>query len=204
MTNSEETATEELLEKLKEKFKETENFPYSIYLHNYLKYYNYCNNYKNQPLVIKSKEDYYFQTDLIICDNLEKNKNLKDEDIEEFGTPRIVIEIKNKKTNSHDIITYAAKAEKHKILCPHLQYGYIIIDSTQNIPPRLINHGLNYDFAYMYNSNSDIDDLFINIIVPAIINSINIEKLLSNIEKNNCKNEEQWFRRDFNISSCLK
>lgn len=201
----EDKVTSNLLSKLQKKFETTPDFPYSIYFHKNLKYYNYCNTEEFQPLVVNGNKDYYFQTDLIICDSLEKNKNLEDKDIVDFGTPRVVIEIKNENFNSHDVITYAEKAKRHKILCPHLQYGFLVINNGSEIPTRLINHGINYDFVYMlYEIESNIDNLFKNIIVPAIENSKNIEKLLSNIKENKCINKEQWFRREFKTSSCIK
>ncbi len=58
--------------------------------------------------------------------------------------PRVVIEFKTKLT-THDVITYSAKAGKHKAIYPWLRYG-IIASDLECIPNRFFIHNENLDF----------------------------------------------------------
>jgi hypothetical protein len=52
--------------------------------------------------------------------------------------PRLVMEFKGRIT-THDVITYSAKARKHKQIYPYLRYG-IIMAGEKTIPGRLFVH----------------------------------------------------------------
>ena len=58
--------------------------------------------------------DSAFQTDLCV---FEKTKDVK--------LPRVVLEFKGKIT-THDVLTYSAKARKHKQVYPYLRYGVVV------------------------------------------------------------------------------
>ena len=58
--------------------------------------------------------------------------------------PRVAIEFKRKIT-THDILTYSAKAGKHKKIYPCLRYG-LLASELASIPRRFFIHNENIDF----------------------------------------------------------
>ncbi len=74
-----------------------------------------------------------FETDICIC-----------EQIADIDFPRVVIEFKEKVT-THDILTYSAKAGKHKQIYPCLRYG-LLASEISSIPGRFFTHNENLDF----------------------------------------------------------
>src|SRR5450755_2665962 len=66
-----------------------------------------------------------FQTDLCVFE--EKKKDIL--------IPRVVMEFKSRIT-THDVLTYSAKARKHKQVYPYLRYG-IVISEEAFIPGRV-------------------------------------------------------------------
>jgi len=71
--------------------------------------------------------------------------------------PRVVIEFKPKIT-THDILTYSAKAGKHKKIYPCLRYG-LLASELASIPGRFFIHNENLDFfiaAKKYSSEAEI------------------------------------------------
>ena len=75
-----------------------------------------------------------FQTDLCILED-------KSPDI---TIPRVVLEFKTKIT-THDILTYSAKATKHKQIYPYLRYG-IVASEEKKVPRRFFTHNDGLDF----------------------------------------------------------
>jgi hypothetical protein len=59
--------------------------------------------------------------------------------------PRLVMEFKGRIT-THDVITYSAKARKHKQVYPYLRYG-IVMAGEKTIPGRLFVHNEALDFG---------------------------------------------------------
>ncbi len=59
--------------------------------------------------------------------------------------PRAVIECKLKLT-THDILTYSAKARRHKQIYPYLRYG-IMMANERTIPRRFFTHNEGIDFC---------------------------------------------------------
>jgi hypothetical protein len=59
--------------------------------------------------------------------------------------PRVVMEFKTRIT-THDVITYSAKARKHKQIYPYLRYG-IIMAGEKSIPGKLFVHNEALDFG---------------------------------------------------------
>lgn len=76
-----------------------------------------------------------FQTDLCV---FEKKTD-------EVSIPRVVMEFKTRIT-THDVLTYSAKAMKHKQVYPYLRYG-IIASSEAAVPGRLFTHNESLDFC---------------------------------------------------------
>jgi hypothetical protein len=75
-----------------------------------------------------------FQTDLCVLE-------VKSPDV---SVPRVVLEFKTRIT-THDVITYSAKAEKHKQIYPYLRYG-IVASGESAVPGRVFTHNQSLDF----------------------------------------------------------
>jgi hypothetical protein len=75
-----------------------------------------------------------FQTDLCIFEDKS----------DEVSIPRVVIEFKTGIT-THDVLTYSAKAVKHKQIYPYLRYG-VLASSEKTIPGRVFTHNAGLDF----------------------------------------------------------
>ncbi|MGD0199962.1 MAG: hypothetical protein ABSD27_04340 [Bryobacteraceae bacterium] len=76
-----------------------------------------------------------FQTDLCVFE--EKRKAL--------FMPRVVMEFKARIT-THDVLTYSAKARKHKQVYPYLRYGLVVSDEAF-VPGRVFTHNEALDFC---------------------------------------------------------
>lgn len=76
-----------------------------------------------------------FQTDLCVFEELP----------DETLIPRVVMEFKTSIT-THDVLTYSAKATKHKQVYPYLRYG-IVASSETSVPGRLFTHNQSLDFC---------------------------------------------------------
>lgn len=74
-----------------------------------------------------------FQTDICICERLEG-----------IEFPRVAIEFKEGIT-THDILTYSAKAGRHKRIYPCLRYG-LLATEVKSIPSRFFIHNEHLDF----------------------------------------------------------
>ena len=84
-----------------------------------------------QPHNFKSpaRGQYAFQTDIVI----KKRIN------EKVSIPLVVIEIKYGGLTTHDVLTYSAKALKHKDIYPYLRYG-LVLGGLKSIPNRFFVH----------------------------------------------------------------
>ncbi len=76
-----------------------------------------------------------FQTDLCVFE--QKQADLK--------IPRVVMEFKGRIT-THDVLTYSAKARKHKQVYPYLRYG-VVVSEEGSIPGRVFIHNEALDFC---------------------------------------------------------
>lgn len=76
-----------------------------------------------------------FQTDLAVFEQVEADVQI----------PRVVLEFK-KRLTTHDVLTYAAKARKHKQVYPYLRYGLIAAE-LDTLPGRFFTHNEGLDFA---------------------------------------------------------
>jgi hypothetical protein len=75
-----------------------------------------------------------FQTDLCI---FERRGDVR--------LPRVVMEFKTRVT-THDVLTYSAKARKHKQVYPYLRYGLVASEET-TVPGRVFTHNESLDFC---------------------------------------------------------
>lgn len=82
-----------------------------------------------------SKGHSAFQTDLCVFEEVSADVEI----------PRVVMEFKPDIT-THDILTYSAKARKHKQVYPYLRYG-IIVANERAIPGRVFTHNEALDFC---------------------------------------------------------
>jgi len=64
---------------------------------------------------------------------------------DEISIPRVVLEFKMGIT-THDVLTYSAKASKHKQIYPYLRYG-IVASKESSVPGRLFTHNQALDFC---------------------------------------------------------
>jgi len=76
-----------------------------------------------------------FQTDLCVFEEISNEKRI----------PRVVMEFKAG-LSTHDVLTYSAKARKHKQVYPYLRYGLVIGKET-SIPGRFFTHNEALDFC---------------------------------------------------------
>ncbi|MCX7960625.1 MAG: hypothetical protein N2653_03490 [Burkholderiales bacterium] len=79
--------------------------------------------------------DSAFQTDLCVFEAKS----------EKVVLPRVVIEFKTKIT-THEVLTYSAKARKHKQVYPYLRYG-IVVSDIPIVPRRFFVHNESLDFV---------------------------------------------------------
>ena len=80
-----------------------------------------------------------FQTDLCVFETVES------EDGDSVKIPRVVMEFKWG-LSTHDVLTYSAKATRHKQVYPYLRYG-LVIGKARVLPGRFFTHNSGMDFA---------------------------------------------------------
>lgn len=76
-----------------------------------------------------------FQTDLCVFEQKQSGVEI----------PRVVLEFKGGIT-THDVITYSAKARKHKQVYPYLRYG-VVMSEEASVPGRVFTHNESLDFV---------------------------------------------------------
>ncbi len=98
-----------------------------------------------QPTQIKSPKrgSSAFETDLCVFDEVASGTKI----------PRVVIEFKTGIT-THDVLTYSAKAERHKRIYPYLRYG-MLAASESAVPGRVFTHNEALDFFFAVGGLSD-------------------------------------------------
>ena len=77
-----------------------------------------------------------FETDLCVFERIDAETEI----------PRVVIEFKTGIT-THDVLTYSAKASRHKRIYPYLRYG-ILASNVKEIPGRVFTHNESLDFFF--------------------------------------------------------
>lgn len=108
-----------------------------------------------------------FQTDLCVFED-------KTPDI---AIPRVAIEFKTGIT-THDVLTYSAKAVKHKQIYPYLRYG-VLASSEKNIPGRVFTHneGLDFFAAVAELQESEFKSFFASLLQAEIKSSKRLEAI---------------------------
>lgn len=108
-----------------------------------------------------------FQTDLCI---FEKKSD-------EVSIPRVVMEFKTRIT-THDVLTYSAKATKHKQVYPYLRYG-IVASSETSVPGRLFTHNESLDFCATVAGleGKELSDFFASLLAAEVESSRRLEAI---------------------------
>jgi len=111
--------------------------------------------------------DSAFQTDLCVFE-------AKADDI---VIPRVVLEFKTTIT-THDVLTYSAKARKHKQVYPYLRYG-LVVSNEPVVPRRFFIHNESLDFfAALKNTNdSELRDFFSRLLKAEVETSKQLERI---------------------------
>jgi len=108
-----------------------------------------------------------FQTDLCIFE--EKSKDI--------CIPRVVLEFKTR-ISTHDVLTYSAKATKHKQVYPYLRYG-IVASAEATVPGRLFTHNESLDFCASVKdlSGKKLSDFFAELLADEVESSRRLEAI---------------------------
>jgi hypothetical protein len=91
-----------------------------------------------------------FQTDLMI------KKKLKVVTLE--GIPLVVIEVKFGSFSTHDVLTYSAKATRHKEIYPYMRYG-LVVGERRKIDRKFFTHNSGFDFALAIDKTDDLSEV---------------------------------------------
>jgi hypothetical protein len=144
------------------------------YAQEVIKYYKKDNELR--PGNINSQNVY--ETDLMIYEEIDNTIN-----------PRVVIEAKLSRLNTHEPIIYSHKALQHKSVTPYLRYG-IMIGNIKDLPRRLFRHGVNFDFMISfknYNLTEHELSIFVELLVKEVRFSRQIEEMLFDRRKSTTK-----------------
>jgi hypothetical protein len=109
--------------------------------------------------------DSAFQTDLCVFE--EKSNNIK--------LPRVLLEFKSG-ISTHDVLTYSAKARKHKQVYPYLRYGVVV--SNEAVAPRrffIHNEALDFFAAVKNTKHAELGDFFSRLIEREVTTSKRME-----------------------------
>lgn len=117
-----------------------------------------------------------FQTDILI-------KNAK--------VPLVVIEIKYGGFSTHDILTYSAKALRHKEVYPYVRYG-LVVGGANKIDRKFFTHNSGFDFAIAISNEQYNFEELVNLIkeqlhvaecmLDVLKGNRKVRKYISNIE----------------------
>jgi hypothetical protein len=108
-----------------------------------------------------------FQTDLCVFE--EKSPDVV--------IPRVVLEFKTSIT-THDVLTYSAKARKHKQVYPYLRYG-VVMSKDATVPGRLFVHNESLDFAAALQTlpTEELPRFFIRLLAAEVAASKQLEQI---------------------------
>lgn len=121
-----------------------------------------------------------FQTDLCIFERKS----------DEVSIPRVVLEFKTR-ISTHDVLTYSAKATKHKQIYPYLRYGVVASDERA-VPGRLFNHNQALDFCLCCGGvkGDNLRELFSDLLTAEVRSSRDLESITYGAAK------AKWFRSE--------
>lgn len=100
-----------------------------------------------------------FQTDLCLVESVVEDGNL-------LEIPRVVFEFKLD-MSTHDVLTYSAKARKHKSVYPYLRYG-IVSAKDRSVPRKFFIHNEALDFCVALGTHIRDDERIKEVMRPLI------------------------------------
>lgn len=108
-----------------------------------------------------------FQTDLCVFEEKKPDVHI----------PRVVMEFKAR-LSTHDVLTYSAKARKHKQVYPYLRYGLVVSDEAF-VPGRLFTHNEALDFCACLAGfrNSRLSELLATLLKAEVETSRQLERI---------------------------
>jgi hypothetical protein len=79
---------------------------------------------------------------------------------------------------THDVLTYSAKATKHKQVYPYLRYGLVASDLT-TVPGRVFTHNESLDFCACVSGLADkkLSDFFASLLEAEVAASRRLEDI---------------------------
>ena len=79
---------------------------------------------------------------------------------------------------THDVLTYSAKATKHKQVYPYLRYG-IVASSETAVPGRLFTHNESLDFCATVSGleGKELSDFFASLLAAEVESSRRLEAI---------------------------
>src|ERR1700733_8994033 len=108
-----------------------------------------------------------FQTDLCVFEKT----------LDGVMLPRVVLEFKVA-ISTHDVLTYSAKARKHKQVYPYLRYG-VVVSNEAVVPHRFFVHNEALDFfaALKNTTDAELDGFFSRLINKEVATSRRMEEI---------------------------
>lgn len=103
-----------------------------------------------------SRGQHAFQTDILISNGA--------------GLPLVVIELKSGRFSSHDMLTYSAKAVRHKQIYRFLRYGFVAFGLSM-LGRRFLVHGDGFDFAAAIPDLESVDPTLLDMVRRQILSA---------------------------------
>jgi len=122
--------------------------------------------------------DSAFQTDLCVFEaKTVRSKTASGAKSEDILIPRVVLEFKSG-ISTHDVLTYSAKARKHKQVYPYLRYG-LVVSNEAVVPGRFFIHNEALDFfAALKNTKAtELQDFFSRLLEAEVETSRRLEQI---------------------------
>lgn len=119
----------------------------------------------------------------------------------DHSIPKIIIESKYRQITTHDTITYSNKARAHKNLYSGLRYGLMIGNSNEKcVSSRIINHGENFDFAFVFQGDTPSDKewkIFVDVVKRNLMIADKIERIINDKRR---KEKDRYYCIERNIN----
>lgn len=107
------------------------------------------------------------------------------------GLPFVILELKKRQPNTHEILTYSQKAEMIKTIFPYCQFLFLI---QGDVSARTYRHGINFDAVISLqdvNDDEEIKNLKETVIKHFNIATTRLKQLTENNYKKKPKNDKK-------------